>query len=223
MSDQTKKKFSAGINTFMTTEHFTLQSARGIINYEIMARVNSYFTILSSIMIASAFLAQLSIDNQIFQVYYSIAIPISIVLGISTFSRLMELGAVDTAYIKAINRIRHFYTEAAPEMREYMVMPPFDDPISAGKYGGYQLSFKGAMLSAANSVGVVNSIVATVFLGIILGNFQLFNMTQGAFIGIGAFIVIYILQVRIALWIQRSDVPKEYLEVRFPPPEENGG
>ncbi len=40
----------------MTTEHFTLQSARGNINAEFVAQVNLYFLTLSSLVVALAFL-----------------------------------------------------------------------------------------------------------------------------------------------------------------------
>jgi hypothetical protein len=45
---------------FMTTEHFTLQTARGIANAEITARLQLYLGTLSSSIIALALTAQLS-------------------------------------------------------------------------------------------------------------------------------------------------------------------
>jgi hypothetical protein len=45
---------------FMTTEHFTLQTARGIANAEISSRLQLYLGTLSSAIIALALTAQLS-------------------------------------------------------------------------------------------------------------------------------------------------------------------
>ena len=44
---------------FMTTEHFTLQTARAVANAEISARLQLYMTTLSSAIIALALVAQL--------------------------------------------------------------------------------------------------------------------------------------------------------------------
>jgi hypothetical protein len=43
----------------MTTEHFTLQTARAVANAEISARLQLYMTTLSSAIIALALVAQL--------------------------------------------------------------------------------------------------------------------------------------------------------------------
>ena len=61
------------LNGFMTTEHFTLQAARGIVNGEIVSRINIYFTTLSSVLIATAFLAQRPELSQFFQLKLELA------------------------------------------------------------------------------------------------------------------------------------------------------
>ena len=45
---------------FMTTEHFTLQTARGVANAEITSRLQLYLGTLSSSIVALALTAQLS-------------------------------------------------------------------------------------------------------------------------------------------------------------------
>ena len=98
---------------FMTTEHFTLQAGRGIINAEIVARVNLYFLTLSSLVVALAFLAQLGQMNQVLVLFALVAFPALFILGLTTFTRLIQLGFTDFAYMRAINRVRHFYSDHA--------------------------------------------------------------------------------------------------------------
>ena len=43
VENEGKQKYSEAMFSFMTTEHFMLQSARGIINQEINSRVSKYF------------------------------------------------------------------------------------------------------------------------------------------------------------------------------------
>ena len=59
MNPKQEIKLPDRMNTFLTSEHFTLQSARGIVNGENSSRVTICFITLSSVIIASAFVAQI--------------------------------------------------------------------------------------------------------------------------------------------------------------------
>jgi hypothetical protein len=48
-------------------------------------------------------------------------------LGIATFIRLVEVQRESMVYITGMNRIRHFFHEAAPASRPYFVLPIYDD------------------------------------------------------------------------------------------------
>lgn len=112
------------MNTYLTTEHFTLQSARAIINSEIASRVGIYFTTLSAVIIAAAFVAQIPEMNEIFQIFGSLAFPIIIILGFFTMFRLSVLSAMYATYLRAINRIRNFYLQSASEIEPFLLFPP---------------------------------------------------------------------------------------------------
>lgn len=207
------------MNAFMTTEHFTLQSARGIINGEIMSRVSIYFMTLSSILIATAFLAQAAEMDELFVLFLSIAFPVVLLLGFFTLARLMILGGVDYVYIRAINRIRHFYAQAAPEAYAFLLFPPYDDDQSIRKYGGYEFTFRSGLLSAANMVGVTNSIIASVLVSVLL--IEGLELSVRGFIpfSVVIFLLIYFGQTYLALHFSRSGVHEEYRTVKYPAPE----
>ena len=115
--------FPDRLNMYSTTEHFTLQSARGILMSESNNRVGVYFTTLASVLIASGFLAQLPAMAQMLTLLAWTAFPVTVLLGLFTFARLMELGRMDTVYIRAINRLRQFYVQAAPEASQFLLFP----------------------------------------------------------------------------------------------------
>jgi hypothetical protein len=207
------------MNAFMTTEHFTLQSARGLINGEIMSRVNIYFTTLSSVLIAGAFLAQMPEMDNLFILFTWIAFPVVILLGIFTLARLMVLGRMDFVYIRAINRIRQFYVQATPEVQRYLLFQPYDDDRSTRAYGGYATNFRGNLLSAAHIVTVTNSIIATVLMSALIS--RSLEMTIPGFLpfGLGILVIVYLLHGLLGFTLARMDLRPEYREVRYPSPQ----
>ena len=216
MEDKAKPGYSDGIFSFMTTEHFTLQSARSIINQEITSRVSSYFMTLSSILIATAFLAQFSENRQLFVLFSLIAYPLLLFLGEMTFMRIMQLGIMDSIYIRAINQVRHFYIQAAPESENHLLFPPFDDDISISKYGGYRFSVIGNLLSSGFIVGTMNIVIGVVLLGVVLHNSFHLNLQLIIPLGLVLIILLMPLQGFIASRIIRRDIPENHLKARFP-------
>jgi hypothetical protein len=206
------------MNGFMTTEHFTLQAARSIVNGEIMNRINIYFTVLSSVLIAAAFLAQRPELSQIFQLFAWIAFPALAVLGLLTFARLVVLANMDFVYLRALNRVRHFYVQATPETQQFLLFPPYDDDPAVRAYGGYSLGFRGNLLSAGGAVIVINCILTTVLLSALIS--LPLGIAPLSFLpfGIAILVVVYFVHVFIGLRLAGGDLVPDYREVRFPTP-----
>jgi hypothetical protein len=117
------------IMQFMTTEHFTLQTARAVVNAEISARLQLYMTTLSSAIIALALVAQVSgALGRAFETFALVLLPVVYFLGLATLTRLLQAAAEWRTYGHGMNRIRHWYLEVAPEMAPYFVLPATDDP-----------------------------------------------------------------------------------------------
>jgi hypothetical protein len=66
---------------FMTTEHFTLQTARAVANAEISSRLQLYLTTVSSSIIALALVAQLSELGRAFRAFALVLLPVVYFLG----------------------------------------------------------------------------------------------------------------------------------------------
>jgi hypothetical protein len=206
------------MNSFLTTEHFTLQSARGMINSEIANRVLVYFTSLSSTLIAAAFLAQVSGMDQVFQLFTAIAFPLILIFGIFTLARLIMLSTMDMVYVRAINRIRQFYVQAAPETADFLLFPPYDDDVSVRKYAGYSTSVRGNLISTGNIINLTNSTVGTVLVGMYLS--RVFDLSALQFLpyGVGILIVFLFLHGALGLFLIKEDFYTEYIQARYPDP-----
>ncbi len=216
VDNRDKPGYSEGIFTFMTTEHFTLQSARSIINQEITSRLSSYFMTLSSVLIASAFLAQLPENHTLFVLFTIIAFPILLFLGEMSLIRIMKLGLMDSIYIRAINRVRHFYIEAAPESEKYFLFPPYDDPVSISQYAGYRFTAKGNLTSIGAIIGLVNTFITTILIGIVLDTTFHMPIQQIIPIGLVLIILLFPMQGYFAYRINQNDIFEKHLETHFP-------
>ncbi len=216
MDRPNEKAASGQIAQFLTTEHFTLQSARGMVNNELLSRVSIYFMTLSSLLIATAFLAQSPAMSLLFSVFITVAFPVIILLGFFTVAKLISLGYQDAAYIKAINQIRHYYYKAEPGTNEFLYFPPFDDIESIRHYGGYTTTFRGNLLSASNAVILANSITATLLASaFIIQRFSQSILEVLPYM-IALFIVLYFSHGIVGLILTRPEMQRQDRNPKFP-------
>ena len=148
---------------FMTTEHFTLQTARGVANAEITSRLQLYLGTLSSAIIALALTAQLSGLGVACRGFALVLLPVVFFLGVVTHGRLLQVNAEWRLYWQGMNRILHYFLELAPEMEPYSVLPATDDPWVTLAAIGVQTGgnpWWQALLTAGSMIVVVNSVLA---------------------------------------------------------------
>jgi hypothetical protein len=108
--------------TALTTEHFTLATARSTAVSESSARATIYLLSVSTTLVAIGFVSQLSASDDLFEVLTLTVLPTLFVLGLFTFLRLTEISVEDFRYGQAINRIRHYYVELAGERADYFLL-----------------------------------------------------------------------------------------------------
>jgi hypothetical protein len=188
------------------------------VDAEIVGRVNIYFTSLSSVMIAAALLAQIPEMSQLFKLFVAIAFPVIVMLGIFTVARLIVLGHQDFEFIRAINRVRQFYVQAAPEASRFLLFPPYDDDRSVRIYAGYTTDLRGNLLSASSVVSVTNSIVATVLVCTVIRLYSGASILGILPYGLGILLLILILHGLLSLALVSKDVLHKHRNIHFPAP-----
>jgi hypothetical protein len=115
--------------TVLTTEHFTLQSARGSTVSESSARAALYIGAVSSGLVALGFFSQGSSDSYALHIFTLVLLPTLYALGMFTFVRLVESSIEDIFYGRAISRIRHYYLQLAGAESRYIMLGAHDDPL----------------------------------------------------------------------------------------------
>ena len=151
----------------LTTEHFTLQTARAATIADSNGRSALYLSTVSSAVVALAFIGQVTHLRQAFFLFALALLPALVLLGILTYLRLVQTAVEDLFYARAINRIRRHYVDSDPEAARWFVLCGFDDP--AGVMAAMGLATPGAAHSrwhllshAASMVAVVTSIIGGV-------------------------------------------------------------
>jgi hypothetical protein len=152
----------------LTTEHFTLQTARSATIADSNGRSALYLSTVSSAVVALAFIGQVNRLGRAFHLFALALLPALVLLGMLTYLRLVQTAVEDLFYARAINRIRRHYVDLDPEAARWFVLCGFDDP--AGVLAAMGLATPGSAAPshghlwshAATMVAVVTSIIGGV-------------------------------------------------------------
>jgi hypothetical protein len=169
--------------TALTTEHFTLQGARSQTVSESASRASLYVFSVSSTLVALGFIGQLSDVGDAFNVFALTALPTLYVLGLFTFTRLVQITVEDIFYGRAINRIRHHYLDLAGDQAHLFMLSGHDDPRGVLSNMALRPSRWQPYFTAASMIAVVNSVVGGAAVAIAVGAMS--DASLGIAAGIG--------------------------------------
>ena len=139
----------------LTTEHFTLQTARSATIFESGSRASLFLSTVSSALVALALIGQVSRLGDTFILFALILVPTLFALGVLTYLRLNESAAEDAFYARAANRIRGYYRDLDASASEYLLLSDHDDLAGAmvlvvtALLGGVSLSLVMSVLGAS--------------------------------------------------------------------------
>jgi hypothetical protein len=154
----------------VTTEHFTLQGARATAISDANGRTGFFLATLSAVVVALAFVAQLSGGiSDTFVLFAAILLPMLLFIGLATFERLLQLAIENIRCVVAINRLRHYYLEIAPELTAHITLSPFDDMAGVlASLGSVRTRLRpwDLVISNAGLIGVVDSLLAGIVAGL---------------------------------------------------------
>ena len=140
----------------LLTEHFVLESARGITVTESSSRASLYLMTLSSSLVAFGFLSQTPIAFG----FLGVIIPVVFLLGIFTYERLVQTSLEDVVALASIQRIRRFYATLLPGAEEFFPHPVGRHAPNELLEIGRKASWRGIFFTTSSAIAVVNSIVA---------------------------------------------------------------
>jgi hypothetical protein len=209
-------KNQPNVIAMMTTEHYNLQSGRSMTISEAIGRSSLFLSTVSTALVALAFVAQIAHMGTEFYVFALILFPSLFFIGLVTFERLVQIAIEDILYARGISRIRHLYTEIAPQIADYFVLPYYDDELSVYGSEGAKLSWWQFFLTISGMVAVINSVLAGTFIGLAIYRFITLSLALSALIGALGFIVVLMLFLRYQ-WTRWGGAQRR-LKTLFPRP-----
>lgn len=200
----------------ITTEHFTLQTAKAATVAEANGRAALFLSTVSSAVVALAFIGQVAGMGQAFFVFGLVLFPSLLFLGVVTFERAIQTAIENMIHSRGINRIRHYYVELAPEIRRYFIHSTHDDVAGALHNMGIVPSASPwqHMVTNAGMVAVINSVLAGVFAGMLASFAASLPMFLSAGGGVSVFVLSVVAHRRYQL--QKYTVFEARLETIFP-------
>lgn len=161
MDDAIREQLEANPEPLMvtiTTEHFTLATARSQTVAEANGRASIFLAALSSGLVALGFLGP---SGTTFEVFALVLFAALAFLGVVTFNRTLQNSIEDMGYALRIDLCRHFYADAWPMLAPYLYRPRAQgeapEPV---RRGDWQL-----LLTVSGVVAVLTGLLIGSFVG----------------------------------------------------------
>lgn len=158
--------------SILSTEHWSLLSARSLAYNEAFARGGMFLTFLSMSFVALALLSAGMTFGRDFLVVAAVVLGFDIVIGLATYVRIFGANADDLRAVRGMARIRHAYVESAPIVARYFTAPVHDDIDSLVTVYGASASsrfgeFVYALSTSGGMIGLITAMVAGVLAGVV--------------------------------------------------------
>jgi hypothetical protein len=195
-------------------------SARSLAYNEAFVRGGMFLTFMSMSFVGLALLSQaIGFEAAEFQVATAIVLVFDLVIGLTTYGRILGANVDDLRALHGMARIRHGYTEIAPVVTRYFTSPVHDDPTSVvASYGTpdpglYRVLY--ALTTSGGMIGLITSMVAGILaavVGILVG----LGLAAVILIGLGGGTLLFFGLT--AMTVRMIESEQARLEVAFPAP-----
>jgi hypothetical protein len=113
--------------TILTTEHWSLLTARSLVYNEAFARAGMFLTFLTGTLVALGFISQGTGYSREFLLVATALLGFDLFIGLATLGRISSASAEEFRALQAMNRLRHAYLEMVPGLRPYVSTSEYDD------------------------------------------------------------------------------------------------
>jgi len=204
----------------LSTEHWSLLSARSLVYNEAFARAGMFMTFVSASLVALGFLSQASGFGRDFLAVAASLLGIDLLVGLATLGRVSAASTEEFRALQGMNRIRHAYLEMVPTLEPYISTGFHDDQRSVLMiYGAIpeRPSFLHGLTTTPGMVAMINAVICGSLVGVLAmlaGVASPPSLVIGAAGALGFFVLVWYASMLRFERINRT------LEVRFPPPAE---
>jgi hypothetical protein len=207
--------------TILSTEHWSLLSARSLAYNEAFVRAGMFLTFLSMSFVAMALLAQAMDFGRDFLSVAALVLAFDLVIGLATFGRINGANYDDLRAVHGMARIRHAYTQITPLVAPYFTTPTHDDIDAVTTvYGPISDRLPGQIVygltTSAGMLGLIVSMVGGVLAAVVA---MLLGVAGAASMWIGVVAGVAVLAALIAYGYFSIESVQSSVTARFPTPD----
>jgi len=206
----------------LTTEHWSLLSARSLAYNEAFSRAGMFLSFLSATLIVIGFLIAFDSLSQAVLPVVALLLAVDLFIGAATVGRLAGASTEEFVTLRGMNRIRHAYADMIPGVDRYFVTSIHDDARGVlANFGdsSKKSPFLGIVHSLTTAIGMV-VVIDLVLFGALLSVIAAgIGLSTGLAIasGVVGFLVTFVLTTLIGARMAISSVTEP--EAMFPTPE----
>jgi len=208
--------------TILTTEHWSLLSARSLVYNEAFSRAGMFLSFLAATLVALGLMSGAMGFSQAFIGISALVLGLDLFIGLATMGRVSTATSEDIRFLQGMNRLRYAYHEAVPGLDPYFITGHYDDVTGIfDRYGAdvRLMTLRSVVHGFTTVVGMLGVINAALT-GVVVACLAILVLGEGAepvAIGVVAFLVVLVVNVA---WSGRAiSSTVENLQPRFPSPD----
>ncbi|HET8785332.1 MAG TPA: MoaD/ThiS family protein, partial [Candidatus Limnocylindrales bacterium] len=156
----------------LSTEHWSLLTARSLVYNESFARGGMFLAVLSATLVALGLIATATGFSDAFLSVAAVVLALDLFIALATLGRISAASNEDIRYLQGMNRLRHAYFELVPGLERYFITSGFDDVESVlSHYGpGNPSLFRGVvhgLTTMPGMIGVISSGIGGVLAAVV--------------------------------------------------------
>ena len=126
--------------TILTTEHWSLLSARSLVYNEAFARAGMFLSFLAATLVALGLMSGAMGFSDQFIGISALVLGLDLFIGLATMGRVSTATSEDIRFLQGMNRLRHAYHATAPGLEPYFITGHYDDVL--GVFANYGADVK---------------------------------------------------------------------------------
>jgi hypothetical protein len=181
----------------LTTEHWSLLSARSLVYNEAFARAGMFLAFLSATLVALGLVATATGFSDGFLMVAAVLLSLNLFVGFASLGRIAAASKEDIRYLQGMNRIRHAYHEMVPGLEPYFISGHHDDIDSVlSFYGTAQSGALGSIMHGLTTTPGMLGVICSAVLGVLVAVIAMLlthNPPIAGITGLVASIVVFVL------------------------------
>ena len=205
----------------LTTEHWSLLTARSLVYNEAFARGGMFLAFLSATLLVLGLISTATGFSDAFLSVAALVLALDLFVGVTTLGRINGASDEDLRYLQGMNRLRHAYHEMVPGLEPYFITDKYDDFESVARFYGPQSNspVRGVLHGFTTMpavISVICSVVGAVLVAVLL-LLATHDANLAATVGVVAFLVAFVVLTVVGFRAATRFI--RTMEAKFPAPD----